>query len=75
MNSHAVAIAGLVINFLGCVLLFVDSLRVSSAITEEGPRLGFVGIWKWRGFNWFARVGFALLSLGMCLQGFSLYCP
>ena len=74
MTPRAAAILGLSVNFLGCALLFIDSLRISSAVTKDGPRLGFVGVWRWRGFDYFARAGFALLALGMFLQGLSLYC-
>jgi hypothetical protein len=73
MTSRCVAVFGLAINFVGCLLLFIDSLRTSSAITEEGPRLGFEAHWQWRGFRYFARVGFLLLSVGMFLQGLALY--
>jgi hypothetical protein len=68
MSDRFLFIAGLVINFFGCVLLFCDSWRTSSRFTDDAVLLGYgseLSTFFWR---WCGRLGIALLAIGFVFQ-------
>jgi hypothetical protein len=47
---------------------FCDSCRTSSRQTKDGFIFGFQGIWKWKVWDFAARIGFLLVTVGFALQ-------
>jgi hypothetical protein len=66
-------IAGLIVNMIGCGMLYLDSARVSSSISVAGPRLGYENDeekakFKDRLILWWGRLSIIVIGIGFGLQ-------
>jgi hypothetical protein len=71
--KDALTIAGLFINMLGCVMLYLDSARVSRCISVAGPRLGYEADEERAKFkdaliSWWGRISIVVVGLGFAVQ-------
>jgi len=58
----------LALNFIGTLLVFLDSCRMANRLPEDGITLGYDEThktWYWR---WCGRVGIALVGIGFLLS-------
>lgn len=66
-------VIGLLVNMLGCCMLYLDSARVSSSISVAGPRLGRETNERSANFKdtiiaWWGRASIVVIGLGFALQ-------
>ena len=61
-------VIGLIVSFLGALLLFLDSLRINDRLPGTGVTLAADEPYKHPLWKFVASTGFALVALGFALQ-------
>ena len=60
-------VTGLIVSFLGGILLFLDSLRTGSRFSEMSVFLSYPPFWRHPAWRLAAPVGFIFVTLGFAL--------
>jgi hypothetical protein len=58
----------LILSFIGGLMLFIDSWRISSRFQGDRFQPGFEPIWHSWFLRWCGRLGIALITIGLLLQ-------
>ena len=68
MIPKTLNICGLILSFIGGLMLFIDFWRISSRFQGDELQVGLEPIWHSWFMRWCGRLGIALITIGFLFQ-------